>query len=192
MIQDGKLLVQTTNGVLYAEGYSDLTYTVGGVGRIDVAQAKNGNPSWYAGEKTPITAHTVYASGMKGWASYKPYVQVDYMMATMNADSFSDSEITLNGLLGARVNTSLGPIVGVFPAISSSGTPSGVDIADPRISIPQSNVIYGSGPGLDTAKIALACYFSFGLDVDFGVQQNGRDLDWEGPDVSETSCKLFT
>ncbi|EON97103.1 putative bacteriodes thetaiotaomicron symbiotic protein [Phaeoacremonium minimum UCRPA7] len=137
VIQDGKLLVQTTNGVLYAEGYSDLTYTVGGVGRIDVAQAKNGNPSWYAGEKTPITAHTVYASGMKGWASYKP----------------------------------------------SSGTPSGVDIADPRISIPQSNVIYGSGPGLDTAKIALACYFSFGLDVDFGVQQNGRDLDWEGPDI---------
>lgn len=170
--------------MLYAEGYTDLTYTIGGVGKFDVAQAKNGNPSWYAGEKEPLTAHTVYASGMKGWASYKPYVAVDYMMATMNNDQWSDSEVTFNGLLSARVNASLGPIVGVFPAIDTSGTPKDVSIADPKISIPSGNVVYGSGAGTGTAQIALACYFSFGLDVDFGVQQNGRELDWEGPDVS--------
>lgn len=168
--------------MLFAEGEIDLNFVIGGIGKFDVAKAHNDNPAWYKGENQPLQGQTVYASGMKGWASYKPYIKVDYMLATRNGEggSYVDSEVGFNGLLGARMKSSVGPIVGTFPIINGSSS----DKPSLKISIPKSNIIYGNGPGLDVATIALSCYVSLGIDVDFGVMDGDSEINFEGPDVS--------
>jgi chitinase len=173
---------------LAVNGTTDLTYTIGGVGNFDVAKAKNGNPSWYAGEKEPLEGHRIYATGMKGWASYKPYISVDYMMATTNGDDYADSEVSFNGLLSTRVKSPLGPVVGSFPLVSLSGSPRDTSIGDPKISVPSGNIMYSSGSG--KAQIAMSCYVSLGLDVDFGAMVGDDSVNFEGPDVS-TTCRTF-
>ncbi|RYP44871.1 hypothetical protein DL768_008713 [Monosporascus sp. mg162] len=183
-VEDGKLHVTQSAGMLYVKGSSDLTYSIGGVGQFDVGKANVGNPAWYPGAKEHLHGHTMYTSGMKGWAAITPYIKLDYMMATRSGDAFSDSSIGFNGLLGARIQTTLGPVVANLPSIEGSGAPRGESLQAPRIEIPESNIVYGSGPGLDTAKIALACYVSLGLKVDFGVVDGDTSIEFVGPDAS--------
>ena len=147
----------------------------------------NGNPAWYHGEKQRIDAYSVYANGMKGWATYKPYVDVHYMIGTQNNDSFS--EVSFSGLLSARVNSSIGPISASFPNIEASASPAGTKIADPKISIPDANIVYGSSNGT-TGVIALACYMSLGLDLEFAVTRGLENFPFHGPDVSSGIRRL--
>lgn len=86
-------------------------------------------------------------SSMKGWASYKPYMAVDYMVAGEGDDSLSNSAINFNGLLSARVLTPIGPLIATFPDIDTSNPPPGQKISEPTLSIPKGNVVYSSGPG---------------------------------------------
>jgi hypothetical protein len=123
---------------------------------------------------------------MKGWASYKPYIAVDYMVAGEGNDSLSNSAIDFSGLLGARVVTPIRPLLATFPDVDKSGPLQGKLISDPTISIPKGNVVYSSSPenGGGTIVIGLGCYVSFGLDLDFGVHDDDEHVSFEGPNVS--------
>lgn len=118
---------------------------------------------------------------MKGWATYKPYVQLHYMIGHQRDDTFKD--ISFSGLLSARVNSSIGPIAAHFPNIKDSKPPLGRKIAEPKMSIPDGNIVYSSDPGT-TGQIALACYIDFGLDLEFSVTEGLEDHHFNGPDVS--------
>ncbi|KFY47830.1 hypothetical protein V496_10420 [Pseudogymnoascus sp. VKM F-4515 (FW-2607)] len=186
-IKNGELDVSQTNGLLFVQGYSDLTYTIGGVGKFDVAKANNGNPNWSKGQKQVIDGHTIYSSSMKGWASYKPYMAVDYMVAGEGDDSLSNSAINFNGLLSARVLTPIGPLIATFPDIDTSNPPAGQKISEPTLSIPEGNVVYSSSPGKGvsgTSVIGLGCYISFGLDLDFGIHDDDELVSFEGPNMN--------
>ncbi|KFY42907.1 hypothetical protein V494_02182 [Pseudogymnoascus sp. VKM F-4513 (FW-928)] len=181
-IKDGKLSVSQTHGRLYAKGYTDLTFVIGGVGKLDVSKTtSDSNPAWSHGPKERIDEYSVYATGMKGWATYKPYIQLHYMIGHQKNDSFS--AINFSGVLGARVNSSVGPIAAYFPNIEDSNPPSGRKIAEPNMSIPDGNIVYGSDTGT-TGLIALACYVTLGLDLEFSVTAGLEDYHFNGPDMS--------
>lgn len=102
----------------------------------------------------------------------------------MNKNHFTEpgEYVEFNGLLSARVNSNIGPIIGIFPG--DAGLPAGKTIADPTMSIPKGNIVYNSGPGSEVTSIFLGCNILFGMDVAFGVKQDDKWYDFEGPDVS--------
>lgn len=123
-------------------------------------------------------------AGLKGWASYKPYMTVDYMIATKAHDTWSDGDVSFSGLLSGRVRANIGPITAQYPNVESAGTPADREIGDPKISIPEGNIVYSSGPGDDISKIALGCNVALGLDVEFSAKLNDHPINFVGPDVS--------
>ncbi|KAI0190613.1 glycoside hydrolase family 18 protein [Astrocystis sublimbata] len=192
-INHGNLVIDQSYGVLVAQGYTDLTYTIGGAGRFDISKARNGNPSWYEGHKEYLSGSTIHTPGNKGWAMYSPYIKVDYMMASIKGDHFSDSEVEFSGLLSARVNNPIN-IQGTYPSVNQSSA-VGDDHAA-KISIPANNVMYSASSGI--SDIALSCYVSLGMDVDFSVPGGDlgiTELVYSGPDFSlrmESSVEFET
>lgn len=134
-------------------------------------------------------------AGLKGWASYRPYITVDYMIATKAYDTWSDGDVSFSGLLSGRVRANIGPITTQYPNVKMSGSPSDTEIGGLKISIPAGNIVYSSGPGDDISKIALGCNVVLGLDVEFGAKMNDHPIDFVGPDVScnrrSILCKAF-
>ncbi|POS72695.1 chitinase [Diaporthe helianthi] len=190
--------VKEANGFLTVRGQTDLTYGMGGIGKIDIARAMKGNPAFNQGNPVKLDGNTVSAGSSNGWVSFNPYYEVVYQMASMNGTNQSpstayQSEAAFNGLMSTRVVTDLGRFNAYFPSPVSDETNSQNDHRDKnKISVGEDNVLYDS-PGVG-GQIALGTYLKFGLKVDIFLFSTLFKLTIGAPDMSlwYNTLALFT
>lgn len=162
-------IVRQASGFLKLTGTMDITYGIGGIGTVDISSAGKGNPAISDETEIKLTGKTITAGRRANTASFDPYVQLTYQMATFNDtddNDFGQSAAPFDGRLTARVVTDLGNM-GDSPVIFPSDESNAGDNFDSRslnnISISDSDVLYGS-PGVG-GKIALGTFIKFGLKV---------------------------
>lgn len=145
-------------------GNTNFTYAVGGIGSLDVSESGKGNPA--ISDEIPVTigGHAINAGNSADMATFEPFYQIQYEIATMNGTdmrSFGKSNIPFNGRLKARVLSDLGDSTLYFP-ISSTESNMVLEKRDKnKISVPTTNILYnGLGSG---GRIALSSIVTFGL-----------------------------
>ncbi|KAF7557956.1 hypothetical protein G7Z17_g343 [Cylindrodendrum hubeiense] len=159
--------VKQANGFLKVKGESDLTFGIGGIGEMDIAKAKKGNPMTVGGTGFTLAGPSVDVNGVAAWVDFTPFFKVDYQIATFNGadrDDFIDSAAPLNGHLKTRVISDFGDFESVFPEPDQEDGLLAEDKRDKNeIDISDDNILYGSTE--DGGKITLGTYLTFGLSL---------------------------
>lgn len=167
---DDALDVKQANGWLRVKGESDLTFSVGGVGKVDLARSGHGNPAYTKTSDVKRKGHSIEAGPSGGTIVFEPYWNLDYMLAAFNdtaSSSSSNSGPYFDGQLSARVKSDFGDYRVNFPPNPEDEDGSrNIDRRDNRISIrDEHNIIYNAaGAG---GRLALSSLFTFGLKVKF-------------------------
>jgi chitinase len=178
--------VKQANGLLKVTGQTDLTYTIGGMGSVDISKAGKGNPAFNELNAVSLPGHTVNAGNDHGWVTFDPYYQITYQMATFNGtseDDFDNSVAAFNGIMSTRTITDLGDFEVFFPPSDPDASNAEDKNRDAnKISVSRENVLYSS-PG-QGGKIAVGTYVKFGLKVSFFLFGGLFKWDVGLPDVS--------
>lgn len=183
-VQNGRFITDQANGFLKLSGKSDLEFGIGGVGDIDIASANNGNPSLVQGTPVDLPGHTIKAGNGMGMVTFQPYYRIDYSMVTLNGvDGYdtSNSTVSFDGELRARVITDFGDFVTVFPSDDDENGSNNEDRQPNSISIPEDNVLYSATK--DGGKIALSAEVNVGLKTKLSFS-DGYEEENTLPDVS--------
>ena len=75
---DGDLGVSRAYGFVNAVGKSDLTYTVAGFGKINVASADNGNPLHGGSRVFNLKGSKIKAGNRLTYVNFEPFLEVTY------------------------------------------------------------------------------------------------------------------
>ncbi|KAH7309224.1 hypothetical protein B0I35DRAFT_398631 [Stachybotrys elegans] len=165
---ENALEVQEAHGWLKVNGEADLSFSVGGIGEIDLDGSSHGNPAYTRNSRTRGKEHYIEA-GPSGMAmSFKPYWNIDYMLAVFNESEGGSSDSSgpyFDGRLHARVIQDFGGYQINFPPRPEDENGSrNIDRRDNELSIlDEHNIIYNIGGS--GGRIALSSFFSFGLEV---------------------------
>lgn len=165
----GQFLPQQASGFLSASGTTDLTYTIGGVGAVDISQMNHNNPAFSSGPIVPVGDDTVTAGNSMSWVELTPYYAIVYQMATMNGTDTgpapdNEAGASFDGLMSTRIITNLGGTNAYFPAtdVGEAYSENGEHIPN-QIEISDNNILYDTkGQG---GQIAIGTYLYLGLNV---------------------------
>ncbi|KAJ4386833.1 hypothetical protein N0V93_009731 [Gnomoniopsis smithogilvyi] len=170
IVVGGNFVPFEASGMLSARGSTDLTYTIGGVGAVNIAKYNGDNPVFAVNKVEDIGGESVDAGVSGSYVNFTPYYGFAYQMATTNGtdgEQFSsDPGADFDGILSTRIITDLGSFIAAFP-ITDTGTEfsqNGAHTAN-KIEIGADNVLYDTkGTG---GQIAVGTYLFLGLAVDF-------------------------
>ncbi|KAL7895963.1 glycoside hydrolase family 18 protein [Trichoderma sp. TUCIM 5745] len=160
----GAFHVHESSGFLHVSGNTNLTYAMGGIGSLDISEAGKGNPA--ISDEVPLTlgGNTINAGNSADMATFEPFYQIQYEMATMNGTdtrSFGDYGIPFNGRLQARILSDLGDSTLYFPISKTQADMAPIKRHGNKIKVPETNVLYnGLGYG---GTITLGSIVTFGL-----------------------------
>jgi chitinase len=109
---ESKVDVKQANGFIKLNGNSDLTFGIGGMGRLDIDQARKGNPAKSKTDTTWMKGQKIWAGKFWGFMTLTPFMRTQTMLATSHGGkgptSGPDNAATFHGRLTTRVKTDLG------------------------------------------------------------------------------------
>ncbi|KAM0518034.1 hypothetical protein ACHAPE_004436 [Trichoderma viride] len=179
--------IQESNGFLHVSGNTNFTYAIGGIGSLDISEAGKGNPA--ISDEVPITlgGHAINAGSSANMATFEPFYQIQYEMATMNGTdigSFGDDSIPFNGRLQTRILSDFGDSTLYFPISKTESDAAPKKRDGNRIVVPKNNVLYnGLGYG---RRIALSSIVTFGLKSKLLLGGQNLPLPIDLPNMSVT------
>ncbi|KAK2773012.1 chitinase [Colletotrichum kahawae] len=179
-MDQGSLKVDQASGFLTVKGSTDLTFTAGGVGVVDLDKTKKGNPALTSNKPVNHQPHLIEAGDSGAYISLSPYYTVDHQIASFNetgGGSISRSGPYFNGQLSTRVKSDFGDFNAYFPPTKEDRLRiRDSDRLKNQISIPDENVLYGStGNG---GRLALGTYIKFGMKIQFANLGRGLGSGW--------------
>lgn len=159
--------VQQAHGFIKVEGESDIEFEIGGIGKVDIAEANRGTParSEY-GIQRIYAGHEVRYENLAGTLYFHPYFKVGYLLATSNisvSGTTGTTEAEINGRLRTRVVSDFGNFTANFPLPDEEQNPGAENgnRAPNQVEVFSDNVLYGSsGKG---SEIVLGTEISFGM-----------------------------
>ncbi|KAM0471051.1 hypothetical protein ACHAPX_009621 [Trichoderma viride] len=163
-LDQGAFHIQESNGFLHVSGNTNFTYAVGGIGSLSISEAGKGNPA--ISDEVPVTlgGHAISAGNSADMATFEPYYQIQYGIATMNGTDmggFGEEAIPFNGRLQTRILSDFGDSTLYFPISNAEPNMSLAKRSKNNIAISKSDVLYnGLGNG---GRIALSSIVTFGL-----------------------------
>lgn len=149
---------------MHVSGNTNFTYAVGGIGSLSISEAGKGNPA--ISDEVPVTlgGHAISAGNSADMATFEPYYQIQYGIATMNGTDmggFGEEAIPFNGRLQTRILSDFGDSTLYFPISNAEPNMSLAKRSKNNIAISKSDVLYnGLGNG---GRIALSSIVTFGL-----------------------------
>ena len=160
--------VKQANGWLKVKGEADLTFTVAGVGKIDLKRGGGSNPAYVDSRATRLDEHVIDAGPSGFGIIFRPYWRLNYMLGAFNDTEggiHSPSGAYFDGKLSTRVKQDFGGYQVNFPPNPEDVAGSrNIDREDNQISITEDhNRIYNIGGS--GGRIELSSDFHFGLDV---------------------------
>lgn len=170
---------------MHVSGNTNFTYAIGGIGSLDISEANKGNPA--ISDEIPVTlgGHAISAGHSADMATFEPYYQIQYEMATMNGTdirSFGESSIPFNGRLQTRILSDLGDSTLYFPISKTEADTAPAQRNGNKIVVPTTNVLYnGLGYG---GRIALSSIVTFGLKSKLLLGGQNLPLPIDLPNVS--------
>ncbi|KAF6785553.1 chitinase [Colletotrichum sojae] len=189
---DRKLDVSQASGFLSVRGNTDLTFTVGGVGEVDLDKTRKGNPATTNG-KTVIHRETSVDAGDGGTnIDLSPYYTINYSIGSFNdtdGGSASPSGPYFDGKLSTRVISDFGDFNAYFPTTKEDRLRiKAEDRLKNRISIPDDNVLHNaSGLG---GRISMGALVKFGMKIKTSVYQNVKNSRSAGWSATENMVML--
>jgi chitinase len=158
------------------------------MGRLDIDQARKGNPAKSETATTWMKGQKIWAGKFWGFMTLTPFMTTQTMLATSRGGKgptdAPDNIATFNGRLTTRVKTDLGNFPIAFPEPVSDE-----DIGTLRthhkpteIEIFEDDILYGDG-GINGSLIQMGHHLNFGLRLNFAILptvQGRDDLNWAG------------
>ncbi|KAM0384982.1 hypothetical protein ACHAQC_011832 [Fusarium culmorum] len=166
--------VKEANGFIKVTGETDLTFGIGGMGRLDINMAKKGNPAKSEIDYEALKGHTISAGSFWGYMSLTPFINRQTVLFASYMDEGPSSgpnhAATLDGRLTTRVKTDLGDFPATFPHILFPDEMDSIrkHHKDTEIEVFDDDVLYGDG-GRNGSTIQIGHHLAFGLDLHFGI-----------------------
>ncbi|RSL67275.1 hypothetical protein CEP53_003068 [Fusarium sp. AF-6] len=192
--------VKQANGFIKVIGQTDLVFGIGGMGRLDIDQAGQGNPVHKTVPTDWLEGHTVRAGSWWGSLHVNPYIAREYLMATSNSIEngptvAANNAATFNGRLTSRVKTDLGNFAAVFPDTLDDDD---LKLAEKNhkkteMYIPKDDVLF-SGGGETGSSITLGHSLTFGVSLNFEILPlvQSRPAHWTSPTNMEVRSLTST
>lgn len=157
-------------------GQTNLTFGVGGMGRLDISRAGKGNPAKSEPYYKSFPKKIINAGSFWGYMCLTPFIKRQTWLATSQMDEspFSASNLaapaTLNGCLTTRVKTDLGQFPAAFPQILSPEEMDSLrkDHKETEMESFNDDILYGDG-GEKGSTIQIGQNLAFGLSLSFGI-----------------------
>ncbi|KAJ4124777.1 hypothetical protein NW765_014305 [Fusarium oxysporum] len=166
--------VKEATGFIKVTGQTDLTFGVGGMGRLDISMAGKGNPAKSEEYYEAFQRQTINAGSLWGFMRLTPFISRQTSLATSHMDespsTVANHAATLNGRLTTRVKTDLGYFPAVFPHIVSPDEMDSLRRDHKKTEMESFNddILYGDG-GEKGSTIQIGHNLVFGLSLDFGI-----------------------
>ncbi|KAJ9426061.1 hypothetical protein FOXG_07418 [Fusarium oxysporum f. sp. lycopersici 4287] len=166
--------VKEATGFIKVTGQTDLTFGVGGMGRLDISMAGKGNPAKSEEHYEVFQRHTISAGSLWGYMSLTPFITRQTFLATSHMDespsTTSNHGATLNGRLTTRVKTDLGDFPAAFPQVLFPDEMDSLrkDHKETEMESFNDDILYGDG-GEKGSTIQIGHNLVFGLGLDFGI-----------------------
>ncbi|PNP61480.1 hypothetical protein FNYG_13767 [Fusarium nygamai] len=183
--------VKEANGWIEVNGRTDLTFGVGGMGRLDISMAEKGNPAKSEEHWEAFERHTISAGAFWGYMSLTPFTTQQTWLATSHMDEPPSTVLhhaaTLNGRLATRVKTDLGEFPATFPHVLFPDEMHSLrkNHKETEMETLKDNILYGDG-GEKGSSIQIGHNLTFGLSVGFGIYP-----DVQGPQPNRESDSAF-
>ncbi|KAF5244294.1 hypothetical protein FANTH_7804 [Fusarium anthophilum] len=159
-----------SHGFLQVRGQSDMTFGIGGIGDVDVAKARKGNPAQEDTDgKVSLKGNVIMAGQSGGLVSFQPYYKVTYSLGTFNGSDRdpANSAASFNGRLNARVVSDFGKFQADFPWKGDHKDPDKFSnkLNKAQFQLGNDNVLYSSSS--DGGAITIGSQVTFGLSIEF-------------------------
>ncbi|KAG7417481.1 hypothetical protein Forpe1208_v005351 [Fusarium oxysporum f. sp. rapae] len=187
--------IKEANGFIKVTGQTDLTFGVGGMGRLDISMAGKGNPAKSEEYYEAFQKHNIGAGSFWGYMSLTPFISRQTFLATSHMDQ-SPSTVpnhaapaTLNGRLTTRVKTDLGHFPAVFPGILSPDEMDSLrkDHKQTEMESFNDDILYGDG-GEKGSTIQIGHHLVFGLNLGFSILP---DVQGQQPTRESSSASTY-
>ncbi|KAF5647005.1 uncharacterized protein FTJAE_1836 [Fusarium tjaetaba] len=166
--------VKEATGWIGVTGETDLTFGVGGMGRLDIGMAGKGNPARSQKYYDIFNTHRIGAGSFWGFMALTPFISRQTWLSTSRMKESPSTVFghpaILNGRLGTRVKTDLGR----FPAsLPEPLLPKEIEHYTKQnkateVQVHGDNYVYGDG-GEKGSTIEIGHDLGFGLIMDFEV-----------------------
>ncbi|KAF4997450.1 hypothetical protein FGRMN_3814 [Fusarium graminum] len=158
-----------SHGFLQVRGQSDMTFGIGGIGDVDVAKARKGNPAQEDTDgKINLKGSVIMAGQSGGLVSFQPYYQASYSLGTFNGSDRdpSNSAVSFNGRLNARVVSDFGKFQADFPWKGDHKDLNKFKnkLKKTEFQLGNDNVLYGSS---SSGSVMIGSQVTFGLSIEF-------------------------
>lgn len=171
-MEDLSLSALQSHGFIRVTGGTDMTFTVGGIGDVDVSESGLGNPAMTEGSRNEVGGATVPVGGTGMYVGVTPYFVKQYQMATRNGTGEWDDQllngVSFDGQLQTRVVTDFGKFTVNYPSDLSTSSVGEFDTDRSKniFSIPGTNVMYSSSD--KGGLIEIGTYLTFGVEIGVG------------------------
>ncbi|EXL68538.1 hypothetical protein FOPG_15425 [Fusarium oxysporum f. sp. conglutinans race 2 54008] len=168
--------ITEVTGFINVTGQTNLTFGVGGMGRLDISRAGKGNPAKSEPFYKSFLKKTINAGSFWGYMCLTPFIKRQTWLATSQMDESPSSAsnlaapATLNGRLTTRVKTDLGEFPAAFPHILSPEEMDSLikDHKETEMESFNDDILYGDG-GEKGSTIQIGHNLAFGLSLSFGI-----------------------
>ncbi|RBR14417.1 hypothetical protein FVER53590_04351 [Fusarium verticillioides] len=185
--------VTEAHGFMHVKGQTDLTFRIGGLGRLDIAMAGKGNPAKSQQFYESFTTNRISAGALWGTMRLTPFIRRQSYLATSHMDEPSSSipghGVVVGGVLGTRVKTDLGGFPASFPRIQTPGQMDTLRRAHKKIemeSFINDALVRDGGEKGSTIQIGHDLDFGLGLSFDILPDIQGRQ-----PVYHSSSANLY-
>ncbi|KAG5798604.1 hypothetical protein H9Q69_002344 [Fusarium xylarioides] len=184
-----------SHGFLQVRGQSDMTFGFGGIGTVDVTKAGKGNPATLDKDsRVNLDGHVINAGHTSGLASFQPYYDVTYHLATFNGTDRDNGNpaASFNGRLSARVVSDFGKFQADFPVKDDHNDPDkfGNKRKKDQFELGSNNVLYGSPE--NGGAITIGSQVTFGLNIECFLYRNLFHVESGLPNLSLSYNTLST
>ncbi|SCV58358.1 uncharacterized protein FFB14_15595 [Fusarium fujikuroi] len=185
--------VKEASGFIKVTGQTDLTFGIGGMGRLDIVMAKKGNPAKSEEHWEAFQRHTISAGAFWGYMSLTPFIKRQTFLATSHMNetpsNVSGHSATLNGRLTTRVKTELGDFPASFPHVLFPDEMHSLrkDHKETEMDSFEDDILYGDG-GERGSTIQIGHNLTFGLSLSFGIY---TDVQGQKPNGESSSAFLL-
>ncbi|KAJ4094417.1 hypothetical protein NW760_012753 [Fusarium oxysporum] len=168
--------VTEATGFIEVTGQTDLTFGVGGMGRLDISMAGKGNPAKSEEYYEAFQRQTINAGSLWGFMRLTPFITRQTFLATSHINespstaSNHAAPATLYGRLTTRVKSDLGHFPAAFPHILFPDEMDSLrkDHKETEMDSFNDDILYGDG-GEKGSTIQIGHNLVFGLSLDFGI-----------------------
>lgn len=165
-------MVNESNGWIQVNGDADLTFSVGGVGALEMSKSNQGNPSLSQFGRKIGEGHSIEAGPSGSIVTFQPYWSLEYSMGAFLGSEGSGGGTSgpdFSGQLQTRVKTDFGGSLFNFPISPNDTAGSRNDLRKRNeISVPEAHNTLFSASGVG-GRVMMGALLTFGLDIKFEV-----------------------